>query len=84
MATSDQQSNRQPSMQVIEAVASEERSRPEELSPLYAAIDPDALDALLDSVGNSGNGVIRVEFTYEGYLVTVSGDGRVDVSSVST
>lgn len=83
MTRSDQRLNRQPSMQVLETIAEAEGTDPEQLTPLYSAIDPDALDALIDVRGTSQTGVDRVVFSYEGYTVTVTGDGRVDVASES-
>lgn len=47
------------------------------LEPLYTVIDPDALDKLGDVVGSP----LVVEFTYEGYEVTVD-SGAVRLTSV--
>jgi hypothetical protein len=44
--------------------------------PLYEAIDPDALDALV----RSGGAGITIEFEYLGTEVVVHGDGQVDVT----
>ncbi len=48
------------------------------LEPLYAVVDPEALDALFgdDGVGTAGT-PDRVTFTYHGYEVTVTGDRRI-------
>lgn len=49
--------------------------------PLYAVVDPDALDELVDSMvrlPNDAGG--HVAFSYSGYDVTVSGDGDVSVA----
>lgn len=48
------------------------------LEPLYAVVDPEALDALFggDGVGAAGT-PDRVTFTYHGYEVTVTGDRRI-------
>lgn len=62
---------------VVEAVARRVGSDPLDLPPLFEAVDTDALDAL---VANS-TGPIEVTFEYQGYTVTVQGDGRVDVES---
>jgi hypothetical protein len=62
---------------VTETVAAREGRSPAELSePLYAAIDPDALDSLFQN--SSG----QVVFTYHGYEVTVTSGGDVSVTPV--
>ena len=62
---------------VIEAVAEEMDTEPEELpEPLYEAIGPDALDALFRGQ-NSSDGVVM--FAYCGYTVTVTADGDVSL-----
>lgn len=61
---------------VVEAVADADGVGPEELAPpLYDAIDPDALERLLATAP----GTRRVVFTYNGYEVTVRGDGSVAI-----
>ena len=68
----------EPSMAVVNAVASATKSDPIDLPPLYDAIEPDALDALFADTGrfaSSRSG--SVAFEYAGCLVTVSGDGSV-------
>jgi hypothetical protein len=64
---------------VIRAVARAEGIDPTDLeTPLYEAVDPDALDDLvsLGPADHPSSGV-RVEFTYCGYEVQVRGDGTV-------
>jgi hypothetical protein len=68
-------------VRVVEVVAAEQLADPHELAPLYSAIDPDALDALFDPRTDSGGEVARVKFTYEGHTVTVTSDGRIELSS---
>lgn len=62
---------------VVGAVADAEDASPLELDPLAKAIDPDALDALVTSLGAERTSV-SVSFQYAGYLVTV--DGGYDVT----
>lgn len=66
---------------VVTAVADLTDSEPEDLEPLFATIDPDALEALFeptrDGVTRSPE---RVTFTYSGCEVVVSGDGTVSAS----
>lgn len=71
-----------PSESVIESVAAREGVDPMELDvPLYDAVDPDALDALVRTGNDEQNRPpIQVSFTYHGYDVTVSSDGLVQVS----
>ena len=64
-----------PSEAVVSLVANRENVDVQEMTPLYDAIDPDALDSLFrDGAGN-------VKFEYEGYLVTVDHENGVDVST---
>lgn len=51
----------------------------ETLAPLYRTVDPDALDALVDSTSSDGHPAIRIEFTYCGYRVTADDSGLVTV-----
>lgn len=46
-----------------------------EQPPLFEAIDPDALDALVTSLEAQGS----VQFAYCGHIVTVESDGKVVV-----
>ncbi|MDS0282818.1 HalOD1 output domain-containing protein [Haloarcula onubensis] len=65
---------------VIRAVADREGVSPLDIStPLFDAIDPDALDRLY---GNHGDGVTTV-FEYSGYRVTVHGGGRVELGPIA-
>lgn len=60
-----------PSEDIVQAVAVREGTDPTALDPLYEAIDPDALDAVVDS------GAV-VTFEYEGYEITVD-EGTVTI-----
>lgn len=71
--------HRAASQAVVDAVAEAEGVSPLELRPLARAIDSDALDALVASMDGRPDGSAGVEFAYGGYLVTVTGDGRVHV-----
>lgn len=52
----------------------------EDLGPLREVVDPEALDALFDSPRPTApDGSLRVSFEYEGYAVTVTGDGTVRI-----
>lgn len=60
-----------PSAQVVEAIAGTAGVPSTELSPLYDAIDPDALDSL---VGSAEDGT-EIGFAYGEYDVTVTVTG---------
>lgn len=62
---------------VVEAVSSASETPLLELPPLCDAIDPDALDTLFSGSHTDR----RLEFRYAGCLVTVHGNGTVDVST---
>lgn len=71
----DQTRDVTPSEAVVEAVAEAEGVDPMGLhTTLYEVIDPDALDALFQS-SSADAAAPRIEFTYHGYVVTVTGDG---------
>lgn len=64
------------SSKVVEKVAAAAGRDPIRLDPpLYDAVNPDALDMLYASASDE----FRAMFEYAGYLVTVYGDGTVDV-----
>lgn len=71
------ENDRPVSERVVEAVAAVEGSSPLELDrPLYDAIDPDALNAIV----GTRNGCDVVEFGYLGYRVSVRSDGETTIS----
>jgi hypothetical protein len=67
---------------VVEAVAEAEGVDSVELTPpLYEAVDPDALNRLFAATPSAGRMEGRVSFRYNGYEVTVWGDGYVSIAS---
>jgi len=66
------------STRVLEAVAGSKGIDAMELPPLWATIDPDALDALYASRG-ADRSAPTAEFVYAGRRVVVNPDGTVDV-----
>ncbi|NEU56863.1 HalOD1 output domain-containing protein [Halorussus sp. MSC15.2] len=66
---------------VVRAMSSVVGRRETELKPIYAAVDPDALDALFDGrwCGTSDDGGGYIVFDYEGHRVCVEKDGTVAV-----
>ncbi|WP_135366594.1 HalOD1 output domain-containing protein [Halosimplex halophilum] len=67
-----------PVISILEAVAAADRTEALDLPPLSAAVDPEALNALLDPSGNA-SAPKRVTFDYAGRTVTVRRDGGVVV-----
>lgn len=81
MTDSAEAFDRRPSERVVEVVSDAKGVDPDELSPLYNVIDPDALNTLFDPRTTSHQAAAQVEFSYEGYTVIVTSDGQVDISS---
>lgn len=65
-------SDESPCVGVVSAVAAVTGREPTSLTPLYDAVDPDALDQIVDA-----DGFVRVAFTYAGIAVAVDSRGRV-------
>lgn len=60
---------------LAQVVAAKTGTDPETMSPpLYSAVDPEALAALVDSPAD-----VTVTFTYDGHEVVVLGDGSIRV-----
>ena len=73
-----------PPMAVIETVAVALDRKETAFEPLYESVDPDALDALLQSNGSSATaGEVTVRFTLAGRQVPVHGSGEVVVRADS-
>ncbi|WP_247729512.1 HalOD1 output domain-containing protein [Halovivax limisalsi] len=67
-----------PSYRIARTVAEREETDPESLDPpLFGVIDPEALDALVESADDS----MRLTFSYLGYTITVDGTGDVELDS---
>lgn len=67
-----------PSHAIVKRVAALEGVDLSELDPLFGAIDPDALDTLVETTGHS-DAALQIEFPYHGYDVTVTGEGVVHI-----
>lgn len=65
-----------PVLDITEEIAALEGTRPTALPPLYEAVDPDALAAVVDSAPADGT---TVRFGYCGYTVRIDGGGEIDV-----
>lgn len=68
-----------PSAAVIQAVANASDEDPREMEPLYDAIDPDALDALVRSAEDHGGTELTLEFSYNDCWVRLGDDGELTV-----
>ncbi|MFC7194867.1 HalOD1 output domain-containing protein [Halosimplex aquaticum] len=69
---------------VIGAVATATGTDPLQLEPLYAVVDPDALDRLVRSSAESRGPSLEIRFTMAGCRVTVRADGDVAVAPPPT
>lgn len=56
----------------VAAVSGREQT---EFPPLYNAVDPDQLNALIDSLRDTEAGAVR--FSYAGYLIEIEGTGEL-------
>jgi hypothetical protein len=72
----------QISQRIVQAVADAEGVDQMDLTPLYTAIDPDALETLFEPQlrGASGRVHGEIRFSYHGYEVRVSAAGEVDLA----
>jgi len=69
-----------PSKRVVRELSDAKGVDQECIDPLYNTVDPDALDAIFRDLPDGPKRVGgRVEFTHEGYDVTVRADGGVSV-----
>lgn len=72
----------QLSRAVVEAVSNAEGVDATELTPLYTAIDPDALESLFkpEVLGEDQQVDGEIRFSYHGYEVRVTASGEVDLT----
>lgn len=61
---------------IVAEVADREDVSPVDLPPLYERLDSEALRELVDS---ADDGILEIEFVYDGYVVVVGGDGSIRV-----
>ncbi|SIR91430.1 HalOD1 output domain-containing protein [Natronorubrum thiooxidans] len=80
VTTFDPDAGERASNAVITAVATLLDASPVELDPLYEAIEPDALDSLVDHARRINDaGTHQLQFVYEGFDVGVQTDGRIRI-----
>lgn len=66
------------STKLVQRVAAVTDQTVTELPPLYETIDPEALDAVIDSAATDESS-LEVQFTYSGCQISVSGAGAVRI-----
>lgn len=64
---------------VIEAVAAREGVDEATLPPLANVVDPEALNAVLDSIDDAGRSHAHVQFEYCDHTVQVTGDQQITI-----
>ena len=69
------------STKVVRRVAAVTDREVIQLPPLYETIDPEALDAIVDSVSTDASSLV-CRFTYEECRITVDGSGAVSVEEL--
>jgi hypothetical protein len=68
---------------VVTAITDAADSSPDDLEPLYAIVDPDALDRLFaPTTQGDTRSDGQVTFSYAGYHVTVTSDGMIELDSL--
>ncbi|MFP9192392.1 HalOD1 output domain-containing protein [Natronosalvus vescus] len=67
---------------IVDLVARVDGQSPIELAPIYEVVDPDALNTLFSHRSGTAERSPgqTFEFVYEGYRITVIGDGRIQLS----
>ncbi|WP_049924756.1 HalOD1 output domain-containing protein [Halopiger djelfimassiliensis] len=78
-------SGESPSLSIVHQVAAHEGVDPSELEPpLHEVIDPDALDALVQSTARQPSGsAATIEFTYRHRRIRVDSTGNIDVTATN-
>ncbi len=66
-----------PTKRIVERVAERAGLDPLELPPLYQAVDPDALNVLVETIEHGS-----ITFEYVDEEVTVYGDGTVELGGL--
>lgn len=73
-----------PSTAIIEHIADQTDQDPLDMPPLHRSIDADALDELLTHASAASSSDVEITFSYDGFDVTVSSDGQIDLVSELT
>lgn len=67
------------SERIVRRIADVEGVAPTALTPLYEVVDPDSLDSLFSPTTTGERDRGRIAFRYNGHVVSVGGDGRIDL-----
>lgn len=70
-------------MSIVEKVAAHKGIDPLQIEPIYDVIDPDALDAIVNSADSRDDTPLQVEFEYSGCTICVTSGGDVDIRSAA-
>lgn len=80
VATFDPAAGEQASDAIVTAVAALRGEEPRTLEPLYDAVEPDALDSLVDHAQRADDaGAHELWFVYEGFDIGVRTDGEIRI-----
>lgn len=66
-----------PATAVVELVAEATDENPTALDPLHDAIDPDALNRVVEPTEPNASGNLRVSFSYQEFFVVVRQSGQI-------
>mgnify|MGYP007042281914 CR=1 FL=1 len=66
-----------PATAVVELVAEARDENPTDLDPLHDAIDPDALNRVVEPTEPNANSNLRVSFSYQEFFVVVRQSGQI-------
>ncbi|RKD93609.1 HalOD1 output domain-containing protein [Halopiger aswanensis] len=84
VATFDPDAGERASETIVTAVAALVDDDPGALSPLYDAVDPEALDSLVAHARRADDaGTHELRFTYEGFDIGVRTDGRIQIEDAN-
>ncbi|MFC4551548.1 MULTISPECIES: HalOD1 output domain-containing protein [Halorussus] len=72
------------SLAVVALVATVLDKEPDHLAPLYSSIDVDEFEGLSQETTNTRRGQGHISFNYEGFEVTVFGDGKMEADPLET
>lgn len=76
----DPESEKSLSVLITGAIADANGSKVTDLAPLRDAVDIDGVRAGIDAVQDNPEGSARISFTFEGYCVTVTSDGTIELT----
>ena len=72
----DWEDSNSPCLAIVEMVSAVNGQEPTSMEPLYSALDPEALESLLSTAGDSN---VQLTFTFQECTVCVTSSGEVVV-----